>query len=90
VWHSKLGTHSSNPVHQFASHPDRESINQSFSMSFKGDRERQVLQFSPMTRGSAARDSAVEDAVENKVNATAAACGSCALCHRLTITTICL
>jgi hypothetical protein len=41
-------------------------------------------------RCSAARDSAVEAAVDNKVNATAAACGSCALCHRLTITTICL
>ena len=90
MWYSMLGTHSISPIHQFASHPNSESINPSISMFFRDDRERQVLQFSPVTRGSAARDSAVEDAVENKVNATAAACGSCALCHRLTITTICL
>jgi hypothetical protein len=48
-------------------------------MSFSGDREGKVLQFSAMMRASVARDSAVDDAVENKVNATAAACGSCAL-----------
>ena len=59
-------------------------------MFFRDDREGQVLQFSAITGGSAARDAAVEDAAENKVNVTAAACGSCALCHRLTITTICL
>jgi len=90
MWYSMLGTQSSSSVHQFASQPDNPSINQSISMSFSGDREGQVLQFSSIKKGSAARDSAAEDAVENKVNATAAACGSCALCHRLTITTICL
>jgi hypothetical protein len=82
-----LGTQSSS---LYISLPVSQTVNQSIIMSFRSDREGQVLQSSAMSGVSAARDSAVEVAVENKVNATAAACGSCALCHRLTITTICL